>query len=88
VVLLSLLLLHDPARRGPDGAEGALSHCMLVAEAGGAALCGPRGLFHTLRRCRVSARPHGGLTPIVPELAWLMARPAWTNSTAPYDRPV
>lgn len=73
-VLLSLLLVYDPIRRGQHGEKGVLTKCLLVAEAGGGSgLCGHDGLFGTLQRYRITARPHGGATPIQPELAFVMS---------------
>lgn len=82
--LLSLLLVYDPKRRGPHGELGALDNCILVAEAGGGAgLCGRRGLFASMHRYHVSARPHHGLTAIKPELAFVMSNLAGLTDDKP-----
>jgi tRNA G10 N-methylase Trm11 len=82
--LLSLLMVHDPEKRGPYGELGALVNCLLVAEAGGGAgLCGPRGLFASMQRYHVSARPHHGLTAIKPELAFIMSNLAGLTDDSP-----
>lgn len=81
--LLSLLLVHHPEKRGLHG-EFALINCLLVAEAGGgAALCGRRGLFASMQRYHVSARPHHGLTAIKPELAFIMSNLAGLTDGSP-----
>lgn len=81
--LLSLLLVYDLDKRGPHGGFE-LANCLLVAEAGrGVGLCGRRGLFATLQRYHVSARPHQGLTAIKPELAFLMSNLAGLTEASP-----
>ena len=81
--LISLLLVYDPDKRGQHGGSK-LANCLLVAEAGsGAGLCGRRGLFATLQRYHVSARPHQGLTAIKPELAFVMSNLAGLTDASP-----
>eukprot|EP01052_Picozoa_sp_SAG31_P031754 SAG31_NODE_3401_length_4314_cov_2.157770_4_plen_302_part_00 len=74
-VLLSLLAAFH-TKDGPRDADGmpALRCCILTVEAGGGAgLCGPQGLFATLSRFRIPAQvKNPGLTPVKPELAFVM----------------
>ena len=67
LALLSLLQLHDPSRRDEGGMSGRLQRCLLASE------CTAPRLLRELRRYHVAQRPLQGLTPIKPELAFVMS---------------